>query len=70
MTASQTQQELEPLWKADETAAFLVQDLRIAHAHADDVASEILLQDLLEQVVVIAGRLKRLRRASEAKAQP
>ena len=46
--------------KAHQTAQLLAADLREAHAKTDNVAAEIVLLDMIEQVERISQRLNRL----------
>jgi hypothetical protein len=52
--------EHERLTKAHQAAQLLAADLREAHAKTDNMAAEILLLDMIEQVERISQRLDRL----------
>ena len=55
--------ENERLTKAHQAAQLLAADLREAHAKTDNVAAEIVLLDMIEQVERISQRLNRLANA-------
>jgi hypothetical protein len=56
----ETAMQNEGIAKAAQTTNLLLSDLQEAHKDTDNVAAEILLLEMIEQVAKISNRLERL----------